>query len=140
MASILVIDDEHLVRSSVEAILQARGHEVVSARNGREGLEQLRRRRFDLIVTDLTMPEMTGIETIRAIRAHPAPPRILAMSGGGRNQPVDLLAVATEIGADLGLEKPFTPAELMQAVARAMAPPDMPPSAERNATPHVGQQ
>jgi CheY-like chemotaxis protein len=129
---VLVIDDEYLVRTAIEAILQARGYEVVSAHNGGDGLAQLRQRQFDVVVTDLTMPEMTGIETIRAIRAQPAPPWIVAMSGGGRNQRHDLLAMAREIGADRSLNKPFTPAELLQAIDQATAPPDraQPPQPE----------
>ena len=128
---ILVIDDERLVRESIAAVLEARGHEVIAAVNGRDGLEQVRRRQFDLVVTDLTMAGMTGIETTRAMRALPAPPRILAISGGGRNQADDQLAAATEIGAAASLAKPFTPAELLAAIERVMAepaPPGSPPA------------
>lgn len=120
MAKILVIDDEHLVRASVEAILRGQGHDVILADNGREGLKHLRDGLFDLIVTDLIMPEMEGIETIQAIRRLPSSPKIIAISGGGRRQIGDFLDIARELGADRTLRKPFTADELIGAVNGAL--------------------
>jgi CheY-like chemotaxis protein len=124
----LVIDDEMLVRATIEAILRGRGHSVAVANNGREGLKRLQESSFDLIITDLIMPDTEGIETIQAIRKEPKPPRILAISGGGRGQVGDFLDIAVQLGADYSLRKPFSPDELMDAVDRAMAAPLQMPS------------
>ena len=60
MANILVIDDERSIRSLLRAVLESENHHVLEASNGRVGLELYRERSFDLIITDLTMPEMEG--------------------------------------------------------------------------------
>ncbi|HLY45832.1 MAG TPA: response regulator [Stellaceae bacterium] len=119
MARILVIDDERLVRASIAAVLGANGHVVLLAVNGREGLERLDNGNFDLVITDLVMPEMGGIETIRAIRRQWRGVRILAMSGGGR-QGGDAGAVAARLDADGELRKPFSNSQLLDEVNRAI--------------------
>jgi len=121
MARILVIDDEKLVRASIDAVLSAKGHVVTLAVNGREGLDQIKKGDFDLIITDLIMPEMEGIETILAIRKQSTTLRILAISGGGRRQIGDFLESAAKLGADFVLKKPFSNDDLIDAVNRATA-------------------
>jgi CheY-like chemotaxis protein len=123
MSRILVIDDESMVRASIEAVLSGRGHAVSLAADGREGLDRLKTGDFDLIITDLIMPEMEGIETILAIRRQSPGLRILAISGGGRRQIGDFLEMAEKLGANAVLRKPFSSAELLGAVDRAMAEP-----------------
>lgn len=118
MARILIIDDERIVRLSIQALLHHRGHEVTLAGNGREGIELAGKARYDLVITDLVMPEMEGIETIRALRKLPSPPKVLAISGGGRSQVPEYLNAAIQLGADLGLKKPFSSADLIGAVDR----------------------
>jgi DNA-binding response OmpR family regulator len=120
MARILVIDDERLVRTSIEAVLSVKGHSVTLAADGREGLTQINKSEFDLIITDLVMPEMEGIETILEIRKKSSNLRILAISGGGLRIG-NFLGVAAELGADEVLKKPFTNAELLAAVDRLVA-------------------
>jgi len=121
MARILVIDDDMLVRVSIEAVLCAKGHVVSLATNGREGFDLLRSGNYDLVITDLIMPEMAGIETVLAIREHSRSAKILAISGGGRNADGDLLESAVEAGANAVLGKPFSNRELLDAVDRAIA-------------------
>ena len=121
MARILVIDDEILVRATIEAVLSTKGHAVSLAVNGRDAMAKLRGGEFDLVITDLIMPEMEGIETILAIRKELPGLHILAISGGGRMQAGDFLDMAGKLGADGVLRKPFTPEELLDAVARAVA-------------------
>lgn len=120
MARILVIDDEELVRTTIRMRLEQNGHEVVEAGNGDEGLATLERRPVDLVVTDIIMPEKEGIETIRAIRRRNPEVGIVAISGGGRTSPLDLLSAAKKLGADQALRKPFTGAELMHVVDAAL--------------------
>jgi CheY-like chemotaxis protein len=117
---ILVIDDDPLVRYSVRTILEGAGHEVTEADNGRGGLECFRATRFDAVITDIIMPDMEGIETIRAIRALDRRMPVLAMSGGGRVGNTDFLKAAKALGADQVLQKPFEDDELLGALARAM--------------------
>lgn len=121
MARILVIDDEILVRLSIEAVLGAKGHAVSLATNGRDGLARLKSGEFDLIITDLIMPEMEGIETILAIRKESSSARILAISGGGRHGTGEFLDHAAQLGANVTLKKPFSNSELLDAVNRAIA-------------------
>ena len=81
MARILLIDDDPMVMRTVRKMLEHAGHEVVEARNGREGEAAYDRAPADLVITDILMPEQEGIETIINLRRrHPAV-RLLAMSG-----------------------------------------------------------
>jgi two-component system response regulator HydG/two-component system response regulator AtoC len=66
--TILVIDDEELVTESLKKLLKREGYNVIIAKDGREALEQIREYNFNLIITDIRMPELNGIETIRNIR------------------------------------------------------------------------
>src|SRR4029077_15593564 len=109
------IDDEILVRRTLEAVLSAKGHVVSLAEEGENGLDQLKKAEFDLIITDLIMPGMEGLETIMAIRKRSRTARILAISGGGRGGTADFLRMARELGADEALKKPFSTDELLAA-------------------------
>lgn len=83
MATILLIDDDELVRITVRRILESASHTVIEARNGNEGLELVRAVPLDLIITDIIMPEREGIETIMEIRKLNTKIGIVAISGGG---------------------------------------------------------
>ena len=122
MARILLIDDDDGVRASVEATLRHAGHSVVAARNGREALAFFGNNSFDLIVTDIVMPEMEGIETIIEFRKVGRSIPILAMSGGGqRRETAPYLDAAQKLGADAALRKPFSAAQLRATVDRLTA-------------------
>ncbi|NQV56918.1 MAG: response regulator [Rhodospirillales bacterium] len=116
MARILVIDDEEIVRFTVEAILSDRGHDVVLAKNGNEGIALHNETPFDMIVTDLVMPEKEGIETIRDLRANDAGLPIIAISGGGRHGSDDYLKMALKFGAVKAIKKPFGVDDIVAAV------------------------
>ena len=116
MSAILVIDDDASVREVVSEMLRMEGHDVAIAENGREAIELLGRRRFDLVITDLIMPEKEGIETISEIRRTDQDIPIVAISGGGRLGPGDYLETARYIGADATLAKPFARQELLATV------------------------
>ncbi len=115
MARILVIDDEALVRDSLAGLLRRAGHRVSVAGDGAAGLRACGREQFDIV-----MPGMDGIETLLALRRSPRPLKILAMSGGGRRGAALYLTAAGALGADAGLIKPFTEAELRRAVERVL--------------------
>ena len=122
MARILVIDDEELVRETLEIVLQDAGHEVSLAENGRVGLALLERQPQDLVICDLFMPEMEGLETMGNIREHHGDLKIIAISGGGRAAAQQSYLEDAEIlGADASLSKPFQNRELLALIQHLLA-------------------
>jgi DNA-binding response OmpR family regulator len=116
MSAILVIDDDASVREVVSEMLRLEGHDVTIAENGREAIPLLAASHFDLVITDLIMPEKEGIETISEIRRTDSRIPIVAISGGGRLGPGDYLETARYIGADATLAKPFARQELLATI------------------------
>ena len=105
MANILIIDDEIPVRSLLRAVLERESHHVFEAPNGRAGLELYRERSFDLIITDLTMPEMDGLELISELTRGFLSVKVIAMTGGSESE--IRLDTAKLLGARSTLQKPF---------------------------------
>lgn len=116
MAAILIIDDEELVRYSVRKVLDRLGHEITEAENGAEGLALINQQPFDLIITDIIMPEKEGIETITELRRTHPNLKIIVISGGGRTGKKDYLRMASRLGARHTLAKPFRAEALIEAV------------------------
>ncbi|NNG04128.1 MAG: response regulator [Inquilinus sp.] len=116
MARILVIDDEPAIRGLLRQVLERAGHSVAEASNGREGIDQLEADDFEMVITDIVMPEREGIETIMRIKQGRPKTKIIVISGGGHRLAMDFLPVAKELGADLTFPKPFKPAEIIEAV------------------------
>ena len=116
MARILVIDDEPLVREMLCQALTAAGHDVAAASDGSKALKLMHKRSFDLVVTDIFMPEKDGLDTIEELgRAHPDA-KIIAISGGSRIRDTDVLKWAAEMGAAYTFQKPIEWSELLAAV------------------------
>lgn len=111
-----MIDDDDTVRRSLFIVLQGAGYEIIEAANGREGLELARVEKFDVIITDLLMPDIDGLETIKELRKIAPDTKIVAMSGGGRVGPSTYLAMAEKFGAAVTLCKPFSKSELLDAL------------------------
>lgn len=111
---ILVIEDNLDLRDYLRLALETQGYEVLTARNGQEALGYLNGHRVDVVLTDLFMPEMDGIETIATLRKTFPDVRVVAMSG---RPGVDYLAVARELGVNKTLRKPFEIEELLAALA-----------------------
>lgn len=122
MATILIIDDDPQMRRVVLRILATAGHEVIEAKDGKEGLALFQARHPSLVVTDLLMPEKEGIETIRELRNASATLPILAISGGGQLSRMNMfLEAATKLGATARLAKPFRSSDLIETVSRLLA-------------------
>jgi CheY-like chemotaxis protein len=118
---ILVIDDDALVRQALTQVLESRGYEVQCAPEGRQGLRAFRKRRPDLVISDIIMPDMEGIETILELRVLSSDCPIIAISGGGRFGKADFLSVAKHLGATATLSKPFETDDLLRTVASCLA-------------------
>jgi len=126
MHHILIIDDERDVRDSVKCVLDLAGYVVTTAENASEALEQLGRAPADLVITDIIMPKINGVQAIQSIRKAFPLVRVVAISGGGNfsvagYQPTAIatnayLASAAEAGAHLVLTKPFEAEDLLEAV------------------------
>jgi two-component system, OmpR family, alkaline phosphatase synthesis response regulator PhoP len=109
---ILLVDDEPEILEICRDYLKASGYDVVTAKDGREGLSTFRREKPDLIVLDLMMPEMDGLDVCRAIRRESNVPIIMLTA---RVEETDKL-IGLEIGADDYITKPFSPRELVARV------------------------
>jgi len=116
MARILVIDDEELTRGVVRVMLARAGHEVVEAVDGVAGIEAYRRDATDMVLVDMFMPALDGIEVLRRLRAEFPDIKIGFMTGGGQREDADVIKLAEEAGADVILRKPFSSGELTAAV------------------------
>ena len=120
---ILLIDDEEAVRMTIGEILRRAGYEVHSAVDGRSGLDLFRQHTFDLLITDLLMPETDGLETIIALRGHRTSLKIMVISGCAQTLGGEYLKIAQHLGADSVLPKPFARAELLAEVAKLLDSP-----------------
>lgn len=116
MSEILVVDDDLAVLDVMSEMLRLEGHEVTVAENGVDAVQCVNDSEFDLVITDLIMPEKEGLETIADIRRSRADLPIIAISGGGRLGPTDYLETARFIGANATLAKPFARQELLSTV------------------------
>ena len=114
MASILIIDDEAGIRALLRTTLEAAGYEVTEAANGRQGLERYRHAPVDVIITDIAMPEMNGLDLILELTRQFLDVKVIAISGVGRES--NALDVAKLLGARRILHKPFSMPQLLDAV------------------------
>jgi CheY-like chemotaxis protein len=119
--SILVADDTPELKTLITGWLEEAGHTTMGASNGRQIMQLVRQQPFDLLVTDILMPEGDGWEAIAEVhRLHPEM-RVLAISGGARQLPASaVLRVAQRAGALGYLAKPFSRPEFLNAVATVM--------------------
>ena len=117
---ILVIDDEELIREVVKEMLEVEGYVVTTAANGKEGLQIYQRESPDLIITDIFMPEMEGLETIRTLQQDSSRVKIIAISGGGERGMISFLTYAKRFGALRTLQKPFSREDLLRTVREVL--------------------
>lgn len=121
MARILLVDDEIAIRSSLARVLEAQGHEVEEAEDGDHGLSLLEEGGFDLVITDINMPEKNGIEVLTHITELRPDVPVIAMSGGGLLDKSLLLGDAGALGAVATLEKPFEMEDLVGLVTEVLS-------------------
>jgi len=116
MARILVVDDEIEICEMLKKKLAPLGHEIETALNGKVAMRLQRENPFDLVITDIFMPEKEGIETIRELRRDYPHIKIIAVTGGYRYGPGELLEAARMLGADRSFSKPFRLKDIQEAV------------------------
>jgi DNA-binding response OmpR family regulator len=121
LAAILLVDDDESFRTAVCRSLRAAGHAVDAAADGKEALKFIAAETPDILITDILMPNTDGIELTGAVKRTYPGVRILAISGRGQLGMVDLLHLASMLGADATLSKPFAPEKLLEKVAALAA-------------------
>jgi two-component system, response regulator, stage 0 sporulation protein F len=114
MATILIIDDEEAVRALLRFALEAAGYEVTEAVNGRQGLERYRQRPTDVVVVDMLMPVMNGLDMLLDLTREFLHTKVIAISGAGGDQ--NVLDVAKLLGARQTFQKPLSMSQLLNAV------------------------
>ncbi|MEK7196492.1 MAG: response regulator [Nitrospirota bacterium] len=115
---ILVIDDEDIVRISCQRALEPEGYDVTAVKSGAAGLRLLENEAFDLVLTDLKMPDMDGIEVLRRVREGWPAIEVIIITG---YQTVETAVKAIKLGAFDYIEKPFTPEQILTVVNNAVA-------------------
>ena len=121
MSKVLVIDDEPGIRTVMCSALEAAGYEVLAFAEGGGAIEHVREEPADLLITDIFMPDVEGLETIREIRRLRPDMPIIAISGIDL-EGADYLGFARKFGAVATLKKPFWPADLLDLVSRVLSP------------------
>ncbi len=117
---VLVIDDDDYLRKLCRIVLEDAGYEVHLASNGAAGMKVIDEQPIDLVICDIFMPEMDGIETIMALQRQLHGTKVLAISGAAGGLP-DLLPAAAKLGAIRTLQKPFSTDALVDAVRSLLA-------------------
>src|SRR6266567_6769273 len=117
MANLLIVDDELGMRQFLTHLLQREGHNVRVAENGREGMDRLREQKADLILSDVRMPDMSGIELLRSARELLPEVEVIMMTAFAN---VDTAREAFLLGAYDFVQKPFDNELLKETVARAL--------------------
>jgi CheY-like chemotaxis protein len=126
MAHILVVDDDDQMRRYLSIFLKNRGHSVLETADGHEAVRAVREEAFDLVITDIAMPGMDGLDLIREVRQRQPAAKILAISGAAWDEPNLPLNLARHFGADSTLIKPFGPARFKDAVASLLTSQGLP--------------
>lgn len=120
MAQILVVDDNAMMRTVMRAALERAGHNIVLAEGGDKALKAAAQSHFDLVITDIQMPGMTGVELVQALRKAIPDLKVLVISG--QMEPVELHGMTSgkSLGVTASLDKPFTADKLVSKVAEIL--------------------
>jgi CheY-like chemotaxis protein len=136
MSRVLVVDDDKAVRTAIKTVLEHHGFDVTVAEDGRSGISAVQGRQYDVVIVDIFMPGMDGLETIRAFNKHAPSVPVIAISGflfRDSAQPApDFLSMATKLGAAYSLHKPFQPKDLLRVVEACLV--------DRGRPVHLGAQ
>lgn len=120
MPRILVIDDEQMVCETLAKILERGGYESACVDRAEVGIRMFHEEPFDLVITDIFLPDMDGLEVVRALHSKFPETPIIAMSGGGEVLHEDFLPMARKIGASHVMYKPFNAMDLLGTVSMVL--------------------
>jgi len=115
--SVLVVDDAAFMRMMIRDILSKEGYVIHEAVNGRDAIEKYAEIHPDLVTMDITMPEMSGLDALRAIRDKDPSARVLIVSAMGQQR---MIVEALELGAMDFLVKPFQPTKVLETVKKCL--------------------
>jgi len=121
--TILIADDDVAVRRTITQHLVRGGYGVRETSTGKEALDVIRGGGVDLVIADVYMPDMDGIEFISRASQEVGAPKVIVMSGGGHRDKETVLAMASRLGAAQTLEKPFSRDQLLEAVRAQLGTP-----------------
>lgn len=120
--TVLVVEDDAAMRELLLESLGDEGYQVISARGGREGVKKVRENAVDLVITDIRMPDLDGLDMVREIRTLPAPPDVITITAFGS---IDTAIKAMKLGALDYITKPFEIEQLTLRVERALGDRDL---------------
>jgi CheY-like chemotaxis protein len=120
---ILVIDDEPTTLDLLRRVLELKGYDVSTARNGQEGVELFQQQPSDLVITDMVMPVKDGLQTILDLRSDVPELPVIAISGGGTISKERYLAIAAYLDKVVTIAKPFSLEEITEAVEKLLLTP-----------------
>ena len=124
MAKILIVEDVKEIRTGIRSVLKSEGHEVAEAANGKDAEARFRDEKYELVITDIYMPEKDGLSVIMAIKKDHPGTKIIAITGDNKGPQLadksEILTVAAKMGASQTLPKPFDARQLIDAVNSAM--------------------
>ncbi|HKM89238.1 MAG TPA: response regulator [Candidatus Acidoferrales bacterium] len=123
MSSILIVDDDRLTRLMLGTILEGGGYRVTAASDGAEALRLTGEARFDLVLLDIWMPGMSGLEVLERLRGLAAPPRVIILTS---DETPEMLLAAVRGQASRYLTKPVEAAALLEVVAEELSAPERP--------------
>lgn len=118
---ILLVEDDAYLRKMWARLLCEHGLEVTEAENGRDAMQQMSQKPADLVITDMVMPEMDGVETIVALRRGYPGIKIIAISEGGFGPAENCLKIAHKLGAQKTFAKPLVPQQLLEAIRELLS-------------------
>ncbi len=122
LATILLVEDEELLRAGVQEVLEIQGYRVITAPDGEQALACLAAQTIDLIITDLVMPKMDGVDFVKQLRTIKPDLPVIVVSGSTRNimqrYGIDSIQVP---GANASLPKPFKSVDLIEQVRQLLA-------------------
>jgi|SRR3954471_19255892 CheY-like chemotaxis protein len=113
---ILLVEDDNSTRKLFAQLLEHHGYEVSQAENGRAAMQQMQRQPANLVITDMIMPVMDGVDTIVAVRREYPDVKIIAVSESGFSPAENCLKIARALGSHRTLTKPLDPRELLNTI------------------------
>ena len=116
MVKVLLVEDDEAVRDMLSQMLVRASHEVETAADGEDALLALQRFHPDVLVTDIIMPKKSGTELISEVRKNHPEMEIIAISGGGRADPIGYLDLSEDLGAAVSFAKPVDSSALLMAI------------------------